>query len=93
MTQLENMVRLAHQLPFPWAGAAIAVIVIMCSVAYVAWRQGSRDLRALFINWPVVVMAAISAAGLLAYYRYWGLPAAFSDGQIGIVVSEIAGDI
>jgi tetratricopeptide (TPR) repeat protein len=77
-----------------WGPAAIAVIVIFLFVRH-RYTGGSRGCK-LFLAKSVLIAFCVSALAFFSwyfyFYRYWGLPESFKEGEIGILIAEVPGD-
>lgn len=77
-------------------GPLLVAIALLVPVVRYRWKRGNRTFRGLFLN-PAFLTAFASCAVVLCLYygyryRYWGLPAAFGESQIGILIGEVPGD-
>jgi tetratricopeptide (TPR) repeat protein len=74
---------------------AIFLALLVLRLCY-CWRyRGARDIRQFGGGWTWVILITAGVV-LPCYYvcrdRYWGLPAPFERGEIGILIGEVPGD-
>ena len=70
---------------------AIAVVTLIFTFSFYRWKYPPASG---FCPWRPVLAASVSVAFVLSiafflFHRYWGLPATFTDDQIGILVAEV----
>jgi len=80
-----------YRLCYAW-GPPLAALSLAGLALYVRWKQGRRGLGELLSDRLVFAACLLSALGVPVFYRYWGVPPGFAQGEIGILVGEIPGD-
>jgi len=71
----------------------VLAVLLLSAVVYLRWKQGHKSLKKLFLNWSLLLTLILCFIGVFLFYRYWGIPAEFEEGEIGILVTELPGDV
>jgi hypothetical protein len=88
-----------EHLPFPWGWPVAVGIVLIAALSYLVryrWNyHGERGLKLAFSR-PVLILfftSVIVQSGFTFWYvNYFGIPGAFAEDQIGILVAQIPSD-
>ena len=84
-------IEVLRELGFNWGPPAVAFLLVSL-VIWVRWKRRYRKLTKLLLNWEVAATVVLCLVGLFLFYEYWGLPEAFSEDEIGILVAEVPND-
>ena len=83
--------RFIVELGYPWNGAALALLIIFGAIMY-RRKLDPQNLRRLLVHWSVVAVALICTIGFILFYRYYGLPGSFQNGEMGFLVAPLPAD-
>jgi hypothetical protein len=86
-----DSLRFILELGYPWGGAVLALLITFATITF-RWKVGDRSLRALLVNWLVLSVVLICAIGFFLFYRYYGLPGSFTNGEMGFLVAQLPED-
>ena len=81
----------AFRLCYGW-GPPLAALLIVGWAIHVRWKRSRRGFQGLLSGRLVFAACVISGLGVPVFYRYWGVPARFTQGETGILIGEVPGD-